>query len=264
MRRLRAEDLHPGQECGGISILTMFFLRKRAVYQRQFCAFACAGLISCLPLAQATDPAPTLPTVLGEGLNAAITTPFHFGITTSSTLLPVQVTAWGAVDPTHRESIATAQTQLLTGISVTASSISIGDTVWYRTSPPGGPYQKGTVPVQIPTSIPWKSIRPFLENVRAVPGKMVRGKPTLGFYFTVNKRGIALLEQAGASLPVGSIRAASGTIYLDANGPHYPLLAELTETFVQLGYQSTLRETVSYQQWGVGLHLVPPQASSEP
>ncbi|MCE5394676.1 MAG: hypothetical protein JJ693_08845 [Acidithiobacillus sp.] len=93
---------------------------------------------------------------------------------------------------------------------------------------------------------------------------MVRGKPTLGFYFTVNKRGIALLEQAGASLPVGSIRAASGTIYLDANGPHYPLLAELTETFVQLGYQSTLRETVSYQQWGVGLHLVPPQASSEP
>lgn len=220
--------------------------------------FSLAVLVSFPPLASANDLSSPLPRVLREGLDAAVTRPFQFGVTASSTLLPVHVTAWGAVDPTNRESIATAKTQFLTGVSVTASSVTIGDNVWYRTSPPGGSYKKGTVPVQIPTSIPWQSVRPFLENVREVPDEMIRGKPTVAFHFTVSKRGIALLANTGTSLPVGSIRAASGTIYLDPRRPHYLRMVVLQETFAQLGYQSTLQEIISYQKWGVGLHLSPP------
>ncbi|WP_308389107.1 hypothetical protein [Acidithiobacillus sp. AMEEHan] len=209
-----------------------------------------------------TPPSSEAPAVLPERLRAGIAnflkTPFHFRIRVTSTILPAEITGWGAVDPLNKESEATATTEFFAGISATASSLTIGDQVWYRSSPPGGGYRKGVIPVQIPQSIPWQKIQPYLTDVVELPGQSILGAPTTAFHFTVNGKGLLDLNEAGASLPIGSISAASGTIYLSTTAPYYPLRAVLQETVAKGGYQYTLTEVINYENWGAKIHLSPP------
>ncbi|XTI71802.1 hypothetical protein ACQAYK_08895 [Acidithiobacillus sp. AC3] len=199
-----------------------------------------------------------LPERLRSGIANFLTTPFHFRIRVTSALLPAEITGWGAVDPINKESEATAKTEFFAGISATASSLTIGDKAWYRTSPPGGGYRQGVIPVQVPQSIPWQKIQPYLTDVVELPDQSIRGIPTTAFHFTVNGKGLMELNKAGAALPIGSISAASGTIYLSSSAPYYPQQAVLQETVAQSGYQYTLTEIINYESWGEGLHLSPP------
>jgi hypothetical protein len=59
-------------------------------------------------------------------------------------------------------------------------------------------------------------------------------------------------------LPVGTVQAASGTIYLRPDQPYYPQMVVLEETLEQDSYQYDLQEVISYQKWGVALNLLPP------
>ena len=74
----------------------------------------------------------TLPRVLRSGITNFLSTPFHFRISAISKFLPAQITAWGAVDPTNRESEASAQTEFFARVSATASSETIGNQAWYQ------------------------------------------------------------------------------------------------------------------------------------
>ena len=94
-----------------------------------------------LPVAPSVSPVSvknpgTLPRVLRTGITNFLSTPFHFRISVISKFLPAQITAWGAVDPTDKESEASAQTEFFAGVSATASSETIGNQAWYHTSPP--------------------------------------------------------------------------------------------------------------------------------
>lgn len=205
-----------------------------------------------------SGPSVVLPEKLRSGIANFLTTPFHFRIRVTSALLPAEIIGWGAVDPINKESEATAKTEFFAGISATASSLTIGEQAWYRTSPPGGAYRKGVIPVQIPQSIPWQKIQPYLTDVVELPGESIHGIPTTPFQFTVNGKGLIELNKAGASLPIGSVRAASGTIYLSITAPYYPQQVVLQETIMQSGYQYTLTEIINYENWGEELHLSPP------
>lgn len=172
----------------------------------------------------------TLPETLKAGFANFLSSPFHFRISVTSKFLPTRITAWGAVDPINKESEATAQTEFFAGVSATASSETIGNQAWYRTSPPGGGYHSGTLPIQIPRAIPWQRVQPYLRNVTEIPGETISGKPTLAFHFEVSAKGLADFHGIGATMPLGTLQAASGTIFLRPNQPYRPKLAVLQET----------------------------------
>lgn len=208
-----------------------------------------------LPVAPSVSPVSvknpgTLPRVLRSGITNFLSTPFHFRISAISKFLPAQITAWGAVDPTNRESEASAQTEFFARVSATASSETIGNQAWYHTSPPGGSCHTGTLPIQILTSIPWQRLQPYLQNVTEIPGETIRGKSTLAYHFDVSGRGLADLRGTGASFRLGTVQSASGTIYLRSDQPYYPQMAVLHETLKQDGYQYDLQEVISHQKWG--------------
>ncbi|UTV80108.1 hypothetical protein MQE22_08740 [Acidithiobacillus sp. YTS05] len=199
-----------------------------------------------------------IPSKLRFGLRNLITTPFHFQINISSTFFPASISAKGAVDPQNRETEATAQTYFLGGISASASTITIGNHTWYRTSPPGGGYQEGILPIHIPRSIPWHEILPYLTNIEEISGAGIDGKEASAYRFNISQPGLNFIAREDSSLPIGTIQSAHGTIYLQKSEPYLPIEAILKESVTIDGLQYPLLEIVHYRDWGEPIFLNPP------
>lgn len=198
-----------------------------------------------------------IPSQLRLGLQNLITTPFHFQINVSSTFYPASIFAKGAVDPQNRETEATAHTYFLGGISASASTFTIGNQAWYRTSPPGGGYQKGILPIHIPRSIPWHKILPYLTNIEEISGAEVDGEEAIAYRFKISQPGLGFIAREDSSLPIGTIQSAHGIIYFRKLKPYLPIAAVLKESVSAEGLRYPLLEIIHYRDWGDPIFLNP-------
>ena len=124
-----------------------------------------------------------IPKMLKQGIHEALTTPYHFRMTITDSLVGMHVLSWGKIDLEERDGEVTAQIHPIPGVIVTAQSITIGNKTWYRLTPPGGAFQEDALPIKIPKVINWQEIEPYLQDIQKAPETMINGRPSIGYNF---------------------------------------------------------------------------------
>jgi len=204
--------------------------------------------------------AASIPPTLAQAVQRAMDTPYHFQLEVHSSLLPVSAESTGAVDLARRMSSIDARLHPLPGVRLQIQSITLGDRIWYRITPPGGAFREESAAIQIPKAIPWQDLVPYLEALRTLSVQSIDGQNCIGYAFTLNPAGVASLARHAEALRLGTIQAASGDLWVTQSAPHYLCAAHLLETAAQAGIPYELSESIRYSRWGEALHIVPPSS----
>ncbi|WP_291510805.1 hypothetical protein [Acidithiobacillus sp.] len=215
--------------------------------------------------AQATVPASSapsaaIPPLLADAVQRAMDTPYHFHLVVRSSMLPISAESTGAMDLEEKASSVEARLHPLPGVTLEAQSITLGDRVWYRTTPPGGPFREEAAAIRIPKAIPWQDLEPYLGALQTLPARPIDGQTCIGYAFTLSPAGVASLSRHAEGLQLGTIQEASGDLWVAEAAPHYLCAAHLLETAVQAGIPYQLTESIVYSRWGEALHIVPPSS----
>lgn len=201
-----------------------------------------------------------IPPVLADAIQLAMDTPYHFHLVVRSSMLPISAESSGAVDLARKIGSVEARLHPLPGVTLQAQSITLGNRVWYRTTPPGGPFREESASIRIPKAIPWQDLEPYLGAVQSLPARPMDGQECIGYTFTLSPAGVASLSRHAQALQLGTIQQASGDLWVAATAPHYLCAAHLLETAAQAGIPYQLTESITYSRWGEALQIVPPSS----